>query len=119
MTTVVELLVEHARSVLSDHRVPGWPRATAVLLRQALEAAIDEVWRATAPAMVDTSWRSKLVALVGYIPEDLALETNSLWSTLSGACHVHEYDLAPTTAELQGLLETTRQITTQLAADPP
>lgn len=114
MSTATHSLVDLAASMLEGHDVPGWPRATAVLLRQALEAAIDDVWRTIEPAMVDTSWRSKTVALVAYIPHDLALETGSLWSALSAACHVHEYDLPPTASELGRLLVETHRVVTEL-----
>lgn len=110
MSGSVAELLEHAGRVLDAHEVPAWPRATAVLLRQALEAAIDEVWSGREPAMIDTSWRSKQVALVGYVPADIALETASLWGTLSAACHVHEYDLAPTTTDLRMLLTTSQRV---------
>ncbi len=104
MSTTDELL-ESARELLTARTVPGWPRATAVLIRQALEAAVDGLWLQKEPQMVEARWRSKLIALVDIVPARDAGMIRTLWAQLSGACHVHEYELPPTSGELRRWIE--------------
>ncbi len=74
-------------------------RAAALLLRQALERAVAEAWRAAGYEPV-RSMRAQLLCLRGLVDEATAEETTDLWGQLSGICHHHPYALAPTSDEL-------------------
>ena len=59
-------VVTAARNLMerTDPATAGlWPRATALLARQALEAAHDDFWRAKAPGMEQCSMRAQLLCL--------------------------------------------------------
>jgi len=100
-------LLAAARQVLdrpAAATVGVWPRAVALLTRQALEKALDEFWEAT-PATAGLSQcprRSQFACLPSYLNADTAREIAYVWSALSEACHYHAYELAPTATELSG-----------------
>jgi hypothetical protein len=77
-----------------------WPRASALLARQALEAALDDLWRRRAPGLEKCSMRAQLLCLPLYVPEELAERVASTWAGLSRACHQHPYELPPISSEL-------------------
>lgn len=78
-----------------------WPRAAALLARQALEAALDELWTVVAPGVEKTSGAAQLLCLREYLDdEELAERAAYAWSALSRACHHHVYELVPTVDEL-------------------
>lgn len=78
----------------------AWPRAAALLARQALELAVEALLVDRIPEVGAVSMRVQ-VACVGELvgPGD-AHEAAWLWARLSTACHHHPYDLAPTGDEL-------------------
>lgn len=78
-----------------------WPRAAALLTRQALEVALDGVWARAAPGVSDASARAQLLCLPEYLGDRaLAGEVSVAWAALSRACHHQAYSLAPTAVEL-------------------
>ena len=90
---------------LVDRSTPSlaglWPRAAALLARQALEAGLDAHWAARAPGIEAASARAQLACLPDYLPDrDLAAEVAYTWAVLSAACHHHAYELGPTETEL-------------------
>lgn len=88
-----------------------WPRAAALLTRQALESALTFYWTKLAPGVEACSARAQLLCLGRYLGDDqLAQRAHVAWSGLSGACHHHVYDLAPTREELQGWRETVLEV---------
>lgn len=103
-------LVAAARDVM---RVEGggsaglWPRAAALLGRQALEVALQRVWELTAPGMERMRFRAQLLC-IGTMVNDppLGRRVNAAWHTLSDACHHGAYDLPPAASELMTALET-------------
>jgi hypothetical protein len=103
-----EALLAAARELASS---PGavptlWPRAAALLVRQALEWALDDFWRRHAPGVERCSVRAQLLCLPFYLGDDgLAGSVAHAWSALSHACHHHPYDLAPTGEELAAWAE--------------
>jgi hypothetical protein len=102
-----------------DAPVDGiWPRAAALLARQALEMAIGELWasKREAAAMSGSSLRSQLLALMAYLDPGTASRAAYLHAALSHACHYHPYELAPTATELTGWLDQTAQVVTQMQA---
>jgi hypothetical protein len=87
--------------------VGGWPRAAALLTRQALEKGLDEFWAAS-PAtagLAQCSSKTQLTCLPAYLHAGSARQINYIWAALSNACHYHPYDLAPTAGELYGWIE--------------
>lgn len=104
MTAPAELVAQ-AREVVA-RPAPGttgaWPRAAALLARQALEAAMDELWDARAPGMKQLSARARLTCLPEYLRDPgLAGEVAFAWAMLSDACHAHAYETGPTAQELE------------------
>ena len=118
-------VVTAARNLIerTDPATAGlWPRATALLARQALEAALDDFWRIRAPGMEHCSMRAQLLCLPYYLQastqaagrkpqaDDLAQRVSYAWAGLSRACHQHPYELSPTSVELLGWLGTVEQL---------
>ena len=115
MTPPAELLAA-ARDLLkrADPQTAGlWPRAAALLARQALEAGLDEFWRGKGVALDGCSMRTQLICLRGYLDHDAAGRIDHAWAALSQACHHHAYDLAPAAGELEGWMEVAAALGTQ------
>lgn len=102
-------LLAHAYAVLEDppDALAGrWPRATAILARQALEASLSELWTKREVRIGWASERSQLLCLPQVLENRaLAADATLAWNALSEACHQHPYDLSPTADELAGWLE--------------
>ncbi len=109
-----EDLLDTARELLSrsDANAKGiWPRAAAHLCRQSLEATLQEFWKARLPGLENMSMRAQLTCLSTYLDDDaLAGRVAYTWSALSRACHHHTYELAPTGVELDGWMDTVRDL---------
>ena len=103
-------LVAMARQLLArpDARTAGvWPRAAALLARQALEASLDEFWKARNLEFAGMGGRrAQLICLREYLAPEKAGAIAHAWASLSRACHHHPYELAPTVGELEGWMET-------------
>jgi len=96
------LAAAHSLLSYSDAATAGlWPRAAALLARQALEQGLNDFWLKRAPGVEDSSRRSQLLCLRSYADEQLAEEASHTWAALSGACHHHAYELSPTASELE------------------
>jgi hypothetical protein len=104
-TSVNSELTETARALAATHdRSLGSTRlfAAALLLRQALEEAIDQVWAEVAPGMEAVTMRAQLIALPFFLPgtgcQRSATGTLSSWRRLarrSSACVTWWRLLAP------------------------
>jgi hypothetical protein len=83
-----------------------WPRATAVLARQALERGLTEVLSAKVEGIKRAPVRAQLLCLRIFL-EDTATadEVNLAWWALSRACHHLSYELPPTAVELRALID--------------
>jgi hypothetical protein len=82
-----------------------WPRATAVLARQALERGLTESLSSLVPGIERASVRAQLLCLQTYLEDtQTAHEVNLAWWALSKACHHLSYELAPTAHELEALI---------------
>jgi hypothetical protein len=103
-------LVSTARDLIhfDDPQTAGlWPRAAALLGRQAIEAAMDDLWQLSAPGLEDTSAKCQLLCLSCFLGDpDLAGRVHATWHGLSRSCHIQTYELAPTATELEDWLET-------------
>jgi hypothetical protein len=98
-------MLEAARGLLrrADPATAGlWPRASALLARQALEASVARLWERRGLELRGCPMRAQLICLRSYLGDgDLAARAAHAWSALSRACHHHPYELAPTAAELE------------------
>jgi len=105
MSTPTDLLAM-ARQLLeraSPDTAGLWPRASALLARQALEVAVDDFWHDRKLALESCPTRAQLICLREYLADDeLAGRVHHAWNALSRACHHHPYELAPTVGELSG-----------------
>lgn len=114
-TTTAELT--EARQLLAAARIAvanpdaglddAWPRAAALLTRQALEIVISARLGDRIPEVDGLSMRVKLACLSELTDPVAAHEAAWLWARLSAACHHHPYDLAPTGAELTEWIDRT------------
>ena len=96
--------------------VAGWRAvAVAVLARQALETAMDDLWRRKAPGAEEAARQTQLLCLPCYADEALSELAANTWASLSGACHVRAYDLAPSADELTRWLSATSTVLAGLA----
>jgi hypothetical protein len=87
-----------------------WPRATAVLARQALEVGLHEALSARIPGIQNAPVRVQLLCLQSYLEDtETAHEVNLAWWALSRACHHLSYELPPTAPELEGLIDVVRR----------
>jgi cytochrome c5 len=114
-------LLDHARAVLGARQqelVGVWPRAVALLARQALELAIAESLARRAPGAERVSARARLICLPTYVSNAVAHDANYLWGTLSRACHQHPYELAPTVDELARWIEGVERVSSRLTDVP-
>ena len=94
-----------------------WPRASAILARQALEASVARLWDSRTLDLQACSMRGQLICLRTYLGDpDLAARTGHAWSALSRACHHHPYELAPTTDELRGWLSVVGKLIQKVGA---
>lgn len=101
-------LLADARSALGGSAAWGgaWQRAAAFLGRQALEAAVRDFWARSGSGMGECSMSAQLVCLPFCVDDaGAARRARQCWYALSSACHAHPYELAPTVAELRGLLD--------------
>jgi len=90
-----------------------WPRAAALLARNALEIAVDEYWTRKRIPLEPCTTHTQLICLREYMDDaDLAGRVHHAWNALSRACHHHPYELAPTAAELETLFESVAQFLT-------
>lgn len=112
--TAEELLAAARRLIeRPDAATAGvWPRAAALLARQALELALAGLWaaRPAAAGLDRSSMRSQLLCLTAYLDGDTATRAAYVYPALSRACHYHLYELAPTGTELTGSLNETADL---------
>ena len=99
-----------------------WPRVSALLALQALEASLLRHWQHRTLDFQGCSMRTQLICLRTYLGDaKLAARTGHAWSALSRACHHHPYELAPTAAELQSWFSVVTELIQKagLSSDPP
>ncbi|MDQ3661169.1 MAG: hypothetical protein M3454_08965 [Actinomycetota bacterium] len=113
MSSLTIGLLAEAKNLLSysDAATAGlWPRAAALLARQALERALDDFWHVRAPGVENGSGRSQLLCLRSYAGERLSEEASHTWTALSRACHHHAYELSPTASELERWMQSVTDV---------
>jgi hypothetical protein len=118
--TPEELLAAARRLVERPDAVTAgvWPRAAALLARQALEAAMAALWAARPQniGLSECSMRSQLLCLTDCVDQDTATRAAYLFAALSRACHYHSYELAPTATELTRWLKETADLVALMQA---
>lgn len=96
-----------------------WPRASALLARQALEAVVDQFWERRAVDLGGYPMQAQLICLRTYLGDaELAARTSHAWSALSRACHHHYYELAPTATELEAWFSVVGELVERVGAGP-
>jgi len=102
-------ILQLARELLtrSDPSTAGlWPRAAALLTRQALEEAVDDYWRSRQLPLDSLPTQAQLVCMRMMTADaSLPARVHEAWGALSRACHHHPYELSPTAAELATWIE--------------
>jgi len=97
-------LLGHAQRILTQPRVAGLSsRIAAFLARQALEQIIEQRCIDLGASAPYANARSKLLALRALDSAEVANSAASAWSRLSSACHIHAYEIQPSTAEVEQL----------------
>jgi hypothetical protein len=108
MSTPADLLAL-ARQVVervSPETAGLWPRAAALLARQALEMAVDGYWAARQIPLDSCPTLPQLICLREYLADpELAGRLHYAWAGLTRACHHHPYELPPSAGELEGWME--------------
>ena len=83
-----------------------WPRASAVLARQALERGLTETLSAKVEGIQRAPVTAQLLFLRLFLDDTArAEEVHLAWWALSRACHHLSYELPPTAAELRALID--------------
>lgn len=113
-------LIEMADGLLrrADPATAGlWPRVSALLALQALEAGVERLWQLQALEFQGCSMRTQLICLRSYLADaPLAARTGHAWSALSRACHHHPYELGPTAGELQSWFSVVNELISAASA---
>lgn len=104
-------LVEQAQTLL-DGNAPERNRMACWLARAALEAALRERLDARGRPSGAASMRSVLTCFeVAYADAPALVDgAEHAWAGLSNACHHHAFELSPTAAEAQRLIDTVRLV---------
>jgi hypothetical protein len=101
--SAVELLGQ-AQQILATRSTTGLSsRMAAFLARRALEEIIDRRCADLAAPAPSATTRSKLLILRALDTADAADRAAVAWNRLSNACHVHAYEMQPSTAEVEQL----------------
>jgi len=97
-----------------------WPRAAALLARQSLEAALDQLWESSpeTSGLAGCTMRTQLTCLPAYLDPVAAHEISYVWASLSEACHYHPYELAPTAAELASWIHSVGELVSSINRPP-
>jgi hypothetical protein len=106
-------ILERATGLLNHpttETVGLWPRAAAVLARQALEVGLHEALSEKILGIQGAPVRVQLLCLQSYLEDtETAHEVNLAWWALSQACHHLSYELPPTAPELEALIDVVRR----------
>lgn len=88
-----------------------WPRACAVLVRQALEGAVERVLRERVPGSQAARWRVKFLVLGRAIgDEGKARELGYVWGRCSEVLHRGGGGLGASEVQLRGWVEVVRGV---------
>jgi hypothetical protein len=101
-------LLGHAERMLDGHSgLDGQSaRLAAFLARQSLEQIIAQRCANLAVEVPYANARSKLIVLRSLDTIGAADRATWAWNRLSNACHIHAYEMAPSTEEIRQLCAT-------------
>jgi hypothetical protein len=108
-----DALLDEAQRLLDETpsgTASAWPRAAAILARQALEAAMTDLWHRREPSLAGTPFKPQLLCLPGYVPAPVAADVGFVWHALTRATHHRPYECDPTREELASLLRSVRSV---------
>ncbi|WP_399892115.1 hypothetical protein ACGH7X_32695 [Streptomyces sp. BBFR51] len=115
VTAARRLLLPEAGAVQS--LAPGLrARAAAVLLRMALDLALDAYWLNVTPSMTHVG-KHRMLCLEWYAGHETARQCRTTWTALSAACHYRSYELPPASVEIHARLQEVDGILAALAPD--
>ena len=98
----------------------AWPRAVALLGRQALEEGLGQFWEGEMAGMRLANRRTQTICLDQYLRNrELATGIREAWASLSRACHHHPFELSPTATELRNWLADVERLLIRLSAQEP
>jgi hypothetical protein len=107
-------LLAHAKRILAGAGADGLnARIAAFLARQALEEIVDGRLSDRGVSAPWANSRSKLIILRALDDADAAQSAQVAWNRLSQACHVHAFEMQPSTTEVTHL---SRQVASLLPA---
>lgn len=95
--------LQRAETLLASG-LPGANRMAAWLARSALESGVVRRLEGLGHDTRGASMRSRLTCL-HVLDEERASDAEFAWHRLSGACHQHAFELAPTAGEVRRLIE--------------
>ena len=95
-----------------DARTAGiWPRAAAILARQALEQGLDAYWRSKGLRLDALATKPQLICLGAYLTDGgIAGRASHAWAALTHACHHHPYEVHASPAELSSWIDTVAEV---------
>ncbi len=97
-------LLGHAQRILATRGLGGSSsRMAAFLARRALEEIIEHRCAALNASAPWATSRSKLLILRALDQAEVADRVAFAWNRLSNACHLHAFELQPSTAEIEQL----------------
>ena len=97
-------LLDQAQRILAARGTGGSsPRMAAFLARRALEEIIDQRCADVDAAAPWASTRSKLLILRALDTAEVSDRAAVAWNRLSNACHLHAFEMQPSTAEIEQL----------------
>lgn len=119
MNASARIRLDYADTLLHAEQFTGmWPRCVCWLMRLALERELRQFWLSHCPEMAACSGRAQLLALGRFADEQTQQRASQLWHALSRAGHHHQYELAPTEAELLSWLNESRLLMAKLNGQP-
>lgn len=114
LTAADEMLTSPPDSAADEWLSGHWPRTCALLIRLALEAALDGYWVRVAPTAAVCSMRAQLLLLPQFADTAVVTRARESWLGLSRVAHHHAYELAPTAAELRSWHSSVTTVTAAL-----
>jgi hypothetical protein len=115
MNAGTRLRLDYADALIGAEEFTGmWPRCVCWLMRLALERELRQFWLSRCPEMAACSARAQLLTLGRFAGDETQRRAAQLWHTLSRAGHHHQYELAPTEAELRSWLDESRLLMAML-----
>jgi hypothetical protein len=87
-----------------------WPRAAALLARQAIEQRLAIALSARGADPYEASFAVQLLVLPEVVDARVAERAAWAWAGLSSATHHHGYEIPPSADELRGWLAATQEL---------